>query len=85
MELSFSTVVLLFEYCHMSVLTVAASVVPDDINAISPATRWFTGDSVHVDGAMPHVPSTAVPKSQPDLHGWCIPPGVSQHRFQNGL
>jgi hypothetical protein len=69
----------------VSVLTVAASMVPHDINAVSLATRWFTGDSVHVGGTVPHVPSAAVPKPLPDLRGQCVPPGVPQHRFQNGV
>jgi hypothetical protein len=76
---------LLAKYFHMNVFTVAASVVPDDINAVPPAACGFSGDSLHVDGAVPYVPSAATPKPHPDLHSGCVPPRVSQHRFQNGV
>jgi len=64
--------------------TVAVSVVPDDISAVSSAACGFTGNPPYVNWAMPYVLAAAIQKSHSDLHSWPVLPCVSQHRFQNG-
>jgi len=65
--------------------TVTLSVVPDDINPLPPAARRFTGNSLHVTGALCYVLSSAISKSRPDLCSRFVPACVSQCGFQNGM